>query len=369
MKLYIYIKINLVNKIIKLNVKKTIHVIKRQIIALLAIVLIVFLINFILQPPSIVDYLIVNTSLIYLIYNSNRILFGRLCNFNKINAISYFRLLATSFVSLLVGTVVFSIVLTIVFLLLPRLQNDNILNLVVKEYPGFFGLFVVITLLFMVLELFKGWRNEAVNAEKKKFEELKFQHEILKSQVNPHFLFNSLNILNSFISKDQDKAKEFIQNFSKIYRYVLDKQDVDCVPLCEELDFIKSYFYLIKSRHWRKINTDIQIDNPSKYFIVPMSLQLLVENAIKHNAICKEQPLEINIYIDTVHIVVENNLNPKGICEPSNKIGLKNLSKRYLYLMNQNIEVQKDKERFIVKIPLIKNKLELKARKSIHKQP
>jgi len=298
------------------NIKRKIY---NQIKLFVALVALFIIIGLLLNLNSIFDFIAINTFITYLIINSNNFLFNKYCNFNKINTVSYLRLIGTFVVSLLIGAFIFCFVLFTWLLLMPYLQIDEFPSVLKSQYPNFIGYFLIITLIFIVYELFKGWKNVAVNVERKKFEELKYQYEILKSQVNPHFLFNSLNILNSIISKNPEHAKLFVQNFSKIYRYVLEKRDYDYVSLSEELNFIESYFYLIKSRHLEKIIKNINIVDSSKYLIIPMSLQLLVENAIKHNAATAENPLEIKIYLENDYIVIWNNINRKKLYEPTSK--------------------------------------------------
>lgn len=179
------------------------------------------------------------------------------------------------------------------------------------------------------------------------------QLKFLQHQLNPHFLFNSLNVLSTIISDKNTTAKEFVRNFSKIYRYVLEKGDCDIVPISDEIDFIESYLFLIQKRHHGKIFYSIDELDINGTFILPMALQLLVENAIKHNAATTEQPLRINIYRENEFIVVSNNINPKNCSEGSTQLGLNNLSERYKYLISSAIKVKETDKYFEVKLPII----------------
>jgi len=296
---------------------------------------------------------IMNTVIVYMIVNSNNYLFNKLCNFKKISALSYIKLLYTYVISYIVAILILSLIIFLYLLIKPKMEIKWFLIAVKGSILNFSLMFLIFTMFFMVLELFKGWKNEAVTLEKNKFEELKFQYEILKSQINPHFLFNSLNILNSIIPKDTSLAMQFVQNFSKIYRYVLEKRDKDFVALSDEIEFIESYIYLIKSRHVDKIKILLNIKNVLDYKIIPMSLQLLVENAIKHNSATQENPLLIEIFNNNEFLIIKNNINRKNVFESSSQLGLKNLSERYIYLISQDIEVKESHNEFEVKIPLI----------------
>jgi two-component system, LytTR family, sensor kinase len=198
--------------------------------------------------------------------------------------------------------------------------------------------------------------NQALKREQKLREEkLIFQYETLKNQVNPHFLFNSLNTLSSLIPKDPELSERFITKFSTIYRYILEKADREMVGLDEEIEFIKNYFFLQKIRDDGKINLHIEVDHPEAYQSLPISLQLLVENALKHNAATHENPLNIRIYLanDDV-LIVENNIQKKMNLEPSSKVGLKNLKERISLMMNKQLFIEESADTFLVKLPIMK---------------
>lgn len=198
--------------------------------------------------------------------------------------------------------------------------------------------------------------NNALNRERKLREEkLIFQYESLKNKVNPHFLFNSLNTLSSLIPRDPELSERFITKFSTIYRYVLDKADKDMVGLDEELGFIDDFFFLQKIRDDGKINLHVNVDNPQRYSVIPVSIQLLVENALKHNAVSRERPLNINIYLENDDtLVVENNIQKKISLEASSKVGLKNLRERVILAIGKEIIIQEGPENFLVKLPILK---------------
>lgn len=180
------------------------------------------------------------------------------------------------------------------------------------------------------------------------------QYRQLKSQINPHFLFNSLNVLVSTINKDKDTAVEYTKKLSAVYRYVLTQDLQDTVTLKEEMDFIDNYIGILRARFDKglEFRFDINPDDMPK-FIPPMSLQLLIENAVKHNAVLPDDPLVINILTDHCILIVSNNLKPRVSCNPGIGIGLKNLSKKYEIIAGTDISVLKDSNTFTVKLPLL----------------
>jgi sensor histidine kinase YesM len=201
------------------------------------------------------------------------------------------------------------------------------------------------------------WTDALKREQKLKEEKLIFQYETLKNQVNPHFLFNSLNTLSSLVSRDVSLSEKYIQKLSSIYRYILENKDHDHISLKEELEFVQDYFYLQKVRDDGKIDLEIQSTDPERYEILPISLQLLVENAFKHNVATKEEPLKIVIELleQQKAIAVVNRLRPKTLIESSSRLGLSNLSERNKLITGKDIEVIKSNEEFKVIVPL-KNK-------------
>lgn len=176
----------------------------------------------------------------------------------------------------------------------------------------------------------------------------------LKEQISPHFFFNTLSTLSTLVRNENKKAGlEFIREISKTYRYTLASKK-DLVPLKEELDFIDSYIFLLKKRFGEKLIFGVEV--PGEVFssrIPPMSLQLLVENAIQHNVITRGHPLHIRIFVEEAMICVENNLQEKESGVESHGIGLQNLRNRYLLLSEKDIIITKDKQNFGVKLPLL----------------
>jgi LytS/YehU family sensor histidine kinase len=180
------------------------------------------------------------------------------------------------------------------------------------------------------------------------------QYEALKNQVNPHFLFNSLNALGSLIKKDPLEAYKFTKEFSKIYRVVLELKEHSLIHLSEELDFIKSYLFLQKIRFGDNLSVEINI--PSQYldhYIPPFSLQLVIENAIKHNIISEEHPLRIELYYENDRLVVRNNLQIRNNFHGSTGVGSKNMELRYKLAGSAEPQFYTDAEHYYVRLPLL----------------
>lgn len=187
-----------------------------------------------------------------------------------------------------------------------------------------------------------------------KNENLHMQYLQLKSQINPHFLFNSLNVLTSLINKDSQKAVNYIQKFSKVYRYVLSQDTKDLVYVNDEVEFINIYIEILRIRYGEALRCEIDIDECDLDLqIPPMSLQLLIENAVKHNAITSDNPLTITIRSSGDYLLIYNNIVARTRVEESTGIGLKNLQQKYNIISQQSIEIENNNLQFTVKLPLL----------------
>ena len=182
------------------------------------------------------------------------------------------------------------------------------------------------------------------------------QFESLKNQLDPHFLFNSLNVLSSLIDENPNLAQRFTSSMSKIYRYVLEQKDKELVTVEEELDFAKTYCELLKTRFEDSVNFEVEVKD-KKGFVVPLSLQLLLENCIKHNFATSAKPLIIKIYSENGNLIVENNLQAREQVKEREGIGLSNIVQRYSLITNRNVFIEKSEDYFKVKIPLLTEKL------------
>lgn len=180
------------------------------------------------------------------------------------------------------------------------------------------------------------------------------QFDALKNQLDPHFLFNSLNVLTSLIDENPDAAQQFTTSLSKVYRYVLEQKNKELVSVDEELQFAKTYVKLLKMRFEDSIIFEIpdKASNPETK-VVPLSLQLLLENAVKHNVVNSANPLRIKIYENENNLVVENNLQPKEVIKKGSGVGLVNIQQRYNLLSNREVNINKTVSSFIVQIPML----------------
>ncbi len=196
--------------------------------------------------------------------------------------------------------------------------------------------------------------KKALDAEILKKNRARFQYDQLKRQLNPHFLFNSLNVLDYLVHTDANRASDFIKKLAGVYRYLLSKESASVVSLAEELEFAGMYTDLLKERF--DTGLDVSVDIESKFLqtpIIPCSLQLLIENATKHNVISTASPLFIKICVKDDCICVENNYQPRIKAGESNGLGLKSIEGQYQSLFNKSITIQQTDDTYLVKLPLI----------------
>jgi len=229
---------------------------------------------------------------------------------------------------------------------LPAVIFDNIVTAVIVN----FGVGAIFILRHSII----SWKKAFIEAEEYKRKSIESQYSALVNQINPHFLFNSMNALASLIPESPEKAVEFVNKFSRIYRYVLDVKDKIVSELRDEIDFLDAYCYLQKIRFGNNLVIEKKINaSLMNYFLPPLSLQLLVENAIKHNEISKSNPLVVTIESLERFIVVKNSLKLKLVKEESSGIGLRNLKERYSHLTEEEPEFYIKNNEYIAKVPLI----------------
>ncbi|HEX6193624.1 MAG TPA: histidine kinase [Chitinophagaceae bacterium] len=233
------------------------------------------------------------------------------------------------------------------------------LNVRMDKYPWVLVVGAMCNLLATTMNegasFFEKWRKLVDEADQLKKENLQSQLEGLKGQVNPHFLFNSLNSLSSLIGDDPDKAEKFLDEMSKVYRYLLRTNEDGLTTLESEMQFIYSYFHLLKTRYGDGLDLETIIDERYYgYQLPPLTLQMLVENAVKHNMILKDSPLKILIMTtNSGRLVVSNNLQRKDRMVSSNKVGLTNIVNKYRLMKQEEISVRDDGKEFAVVVPLI----------------
>jgi len=205
--------------------------------------------------------------------------------------------------------------------------------------------------LFLFIEL----TETGIMAEKYKKDSIESKFNNLKNKINPHFLFNTFNALSEIIEEDPPKASKLVNELSDVYRYVLDNQEINWIPLKKEIDFVYAYINLFKMRFEDNLISDIEIpEEYLNYQIAPLTLQLLIENAIKHNEISSKKPLKIQISVKDGILEVKNNLQLKTIINSGSSFGLKNLKERYKHLTNNSINILQTDAEFIVRIAIYK---------------
>jgi len=213
---------------------------------------------------------------------------------------------------------------------------------------------VGVNLGFFTIYFIDRWKDSLVKAERLEREKSQVQFDNLKNQLNPHFLFNALTSLNSLIFENQQLASEFLQQLSKVYRYVLQNKNKNFVLLGTELDFIAHYVQLLETRFRGGLKINFKISEEAKEkAIVPVTLQILIENAIKHNVVDKDKQLTIDVLTVGDYLVVTNNLQIRKTVEGSNKQGLENLKSLYKFLTDKPLVIEPTDDRFYVKVPLI----------------
>ncbi|MEZ2444336.1 sensor histidine kinase [Chitinophaga sp. RCC_12] len=220
---------------------------------------------------------------------------------------------------------------------------------------GTFMFYLLILAFNGIIFYYSGWKEYQLQTERLMRENIQARYDALRNQIDPHFFFNSLSVLTNLVYKSADLSADYITQLAKTYRYILDKKFENLVPVQTELDFLDAYLFLIQIRHQQSIqfSADIPDKVKTKGMIPPVTLQMLVENAIKHNRFSAQDPLLITIKSDGHFLVVSNHKRPKVHPEISSGIGLENIQKRYALISNSNIEISETAEMFIVKLPII----------------
>jgi sensor histidine kinase YesM len=228
-----------------------------------------------------------------------------------------------------------------------------------RDFGYSFPITVVIVTLVVGLFLhgrgfFLSWKKSFQEAEEHKRASLAAEYEALKNQVNPHFLFNSFNVLSSLVYKDADLSARFIDQLSKVYRYVLETRQQELVPLAQELDMLQAYLFLLEIRFGASLDIEMNLEAREQEAMIPLALQMLVENAIKHNVASKNRPLQLRIKRLGQQIEVSNILQPKQNDQNSLGVGLPNLQERYRYLSGESLTIIQDETFFVVRVPILK---------------
>lgn len=260
--------------------------------------------------------------------------------------------------SLINGKLLLSVVMGIVMMVVLVIAHQELFQVTKMDAPIMFELRGVLInlIVYMFLHLlFQNYQTQQIGLEleKTKSGHLGAQYELLKQQVNPHFLFNSLNTLKSMVDMQDPQSSDFILKLSDFYRFTLESRKLDLIPLREELQILEAYTYLLKARFEDGFVLVDDID--AMHYdssIPPFTLQLLIENCIKHNVVSLDKPLQIRLYVENDFLVIENPIQlKKGAL--STGVGLDNINQRFMHLIHKEIVIDKDETTFKVKIPLI----------------
>ena len=242
--------------------------------------------------------------------------------------------------------------------------NERLANYVFAVVMTF-----IVLLCFYTFYIYKAYSDSKVKEQKIIAGTASAQFESLKNQIDPHFLFNSLNVLSSLIEENPDNAQKFTTSLSKIYRYVLEQKDKELVSVAEELAFAKTYMNLLKMRFENSITYEIpaNFDNLDAK-VVPLSLQLLLENTIKHNVVSEQKPLHIKIYIENNYLIVENNLQKKEVLGDRKGVGLQNIVNRYGLISGRKMLIEESPTFFKVKIPILTKQIAFMETQNIYNE-
>jgi len=244
------------------------------------------------------------------------------------------------------------------------LKNENPSNYIVALV-----ITVIVSLFIHLIYFYKTYQENRVKQEKIIAGNASAQFESLKNQLDPHFLFNSLNVLSSLIEENPENAQKFTTSLSKIYRYVLEQRDKELVSVAEELKFAKTYMNLLKMRFENSITFELpeSFENEEAK-VVPLALQLLLENAIKHNVVSEQKPLHIKISIEENQLVVENNLQKKETLQTRKGVGLQNIVDRYAIISTRKVAIEETNEFFKIKLPILTKQISIMENTNIYSE-
>lgn len=341
----------------------------------LGVFLVLILIRFLSGGKINMDYyLLVNLGYCllygYTLYYANSFIFNTLDAYFKKDRFTKKRLIIGALASFLVS-------LFVIFLL--RIFEDVVIEkqsiavFIQNEKPANYVVAIVITFIVTLgihaFYFYKAFQENKVKEQKVIAGTASAQFESLKNQIDPHFLFNSLNVLSSLIEENPESAQKFTTSLSKIYRYVLEQKDKELVSVQEELNFAKTYMNLLKMRFENSITFELPenfSNNEAK--VVPLSLQLLLENCIKHNVVSESKPLHIKIYVEDNQLIIENNLQKKEILSDRKGVGLQNIVNRYAILTERKVWVVENETSFKVGLPILTKQIMIMETKTNYNQ-
>ncbi|WP_037320559.1 histidine kinase [Salegentibacter sp. Hel_I_6] len=276
-------------------------------------------------------------------------------------------------------TIMLSVILTLLTIFLLRfywqyvLEGANFIEFLKGEKVSFYWISVIITLvtgsIFYLVNFYRHRQEKKVKEQKIIAGAASAKFDALKNQLDPHFLFNSLNVLASLIDENPDQAQRFTTGLSKIYRYVLEQKNKELVSLEEELKFANTYMKLLKMRFENSIYFEIPVEiSNEEAKVVPLSLQLLLENTIKHNIVSEKRPLKIRIYEQDEFLVVENNYQKKEVLSNRKGVGLQNIVNRYNEITQRKVLIDQTEEIFRVKIPVLTRQISIMETNEINEE-
>lgn len=306
----------------------------------------------------------------YTLYYANAIIFIKLDDVYQTNRFSRNRIFLGFSLSFIVSVIV-------IFLL--RILEDVVIEektiqeFLANERPSNYIVSVVITfvvtLAIHAIYFYKAYQENKVKEQKIIAGTASAQFESLKNQIDPHFLFNSLNVLSSLIEENPESAQKFTTSLSKVYRYVLEQKDKELVSVAEELKFAKTYMNLLKMRFENSITFEIPEDfDNEEAKVVPLSLQLLLENCIKHNVVSEAKPLHVKISIENNQLVVTNNLQKKEVLSDRKGVGLQNIVNRYAILTKRTVLVEENEQEFKIFLPILTKQITIMETQNIYNE-
>ena len=244
------------------------------------------------------------------------------------------------------------------------IENRSFSVFLDQETPGNYVFAIVITfvitLSFYAFNFYRAYQENKVKQQKIIAGTASAKFETLKNQIDPHFLFNSLNVLSSLIEENPTNAQKFTTSLSKVYRYVLEQKDKELVGIEEELSFAKTYMNLLKMRFENSLFYEIPegpIDADAK--VVPLSLQLLLENTVKHNIASEQKPLRIRIFIDGDYLAIQNDFQKKEVLQDREGVGLQNIISRYDIITRRKVLIEQNESTFTVRIPILTKQIQV----------
>lgn len=306
----------------------------------------------------------------YSLYYANAIIFVKLDDVYQTDRFSRKRIVQ-GFALSFIASVIIIFLLRIVEDVL--IEGRSIQLFLANEKPSNYIVSVIITfvvtLAIHAIYFYKAYQENKVKEQKIIAGTASAQFESLKNQIDPHFLFNSLNVLSSLIEENPESAQKFTTSLSKVYRYVLEQKDKELVSVAEELKFAKTYMNLLKMRFENSITFEIPegFDNEEAK-VVPLSLQLLLENCIKHNIVSEAKPLHVKISIENNQLVVTNNLQKKEVLSDRKGVGLQNIVNRYAILTKRNVLVEENEHEFKIFLPILTKQITIMETQNIYNE-